>query len=221
MFLIEIYSTLQARCFYVIFPFSVCNVFLCETCTPTVSISFWNSVTSHSLHMPKPSQLPSSITSIKLCWTFIICIIKGIKFSIFCTFLLDAFADHNFLFSIHSPYSSLFLSPPVLFLEFPSNTFKCHIFALVGRFQLELIYLYFPPSFHLTYNIPEHVLNEGHEMKTIEETMSVIHLENNYRKINTLEEIEIINPASSKYLLNDVIAGQNDPLYKLLPTSVI
>ena len=28
----------------------------------------------------------------------------------------------------------------------------------------------------------EHVLNEGHEMKTIEETISMIHLENNHRK---------------------------------------
>ena len=57
-------------------------------------------------------------------------------------------------------------------------------------------------------------------MKTIEETMSIIHLENNHRKINTLEEIEILN-AAYKYLLNDVIAGQNDPIYKLFPTSVI
>ena len=65
----------------------------------------------------------------------------------------------------------------------------------------------------------EHVLNEGHEMKTIEETMSIIHLENNHhRKINTLEENEILKAASSKYLLNDVIAGQNVPIYKLLPT---
>ena len=56
-------------------------------------------------------------------------------------------------------------------------------------------------------------------MKTIEETMSIIHLENNHRKINTLEEIEILK-ASSKHLLNDVISGQNDP-YKLLPTLVI
>ena len=30
----------------------------------------------------------------------------------------------------------------------------------------------------------EHFLNEGHGMKRIEETMSIIHLENNYRKIN-------------------------------------
>ena len=30
------------------------------------------------------------------------------------------------------------------------NTFKYHVFAPMGRFQLELIYLYFPPSFHLT-----------------------------------------------------------------------
>ena len=31
-----------------------------------------------------------------------------------------------------------------------TNTFKYHVFAPIGRFQLELIYLYFPPSFHLT-----------------------------------------------------------------------
>ena len=58
-------------------------------------------------------------------------------------------------------------------------------------------------------------------VKDIEETMSIIHLENNHRKINTLEEIEILKAAYSKYLLNDVIAGHNDPIYKLLPTSVI
>jgi hypothetical protein len=50
--------------------------------------------------------------------------------------------------------------------------------------------------------LSEHVLNEGHEMKTI-------------------EEIEILKAASSKYLLNDVIAGRNDPIYKILLTSVI
>ena len=31
----------------------------------------------------------------------------------------------------------------------------------------------------------EHVLKEGHEMKTIEETIPIIHLENNHRKIKT------------------------------------
>ena len=54
-------------------------------------------------------------------------------------------------------------------------------------------------------------------MKAIEETMSIRHLENNHRKINTLEEIEILKAASSRYLLNDVIARQNDTIYKLLP----
>ena len=29
-------------------------------------------------------------------------------------------------------------------------TSKYHVFAPMERFQLELIYLYFPPSFHLT-----------------------------------------------------------------------
>ena len=67
--------------------------------------------------------------------------------------------------------------------NFYFNTFKCHVFAPMGRFQLELIY--------------------------------------NHRKINTLEEIEILKAASSKYLFNDVIAGQNGPIYKLLPASVI
>ena len=38
-------------------------------------------------------------------------------------------------------------------------------------------------------------------MKKIEETLSIINLENNYRKINTLKA------ASSKYLMNDFIAG--------------
>ena len=57
-------------------------------------------------------------------------------------------------------------------------------------------------------------------MNTIEETMSIIHQENNHRKINTLEEFEILKVASYKNLLNDVIAGQNDPIYKLLPPSV-
>ena len=46
-------------------------------------------------------------------------------------------------------------------------------------------------------------------MKTIEETMSIIQLENYHRKINTFEKIEILKAASSKYLLNGVIAGQN------------
>ena len=36
-----------------------------------------------------------------------------------------------------------------------NNTFKYHVFAPMGRFQLELIYLHFPPSFHQTvkYNL--------------------------------------------------------------------
>ena len=58
-------------------------------------------------------------------------------------------------------------------------------------------------------------------MKTIEETMSIIRQENNQRKINTLEKIEILKVVSSENLLNDVIGEQNDPIYKLLPSSVI
>ena len=52
-------------------------------------------------------------------------------------------------------------------------------------------------------------------MKTIEETLSIIYLENNHREINTLEEILIIKAAFSKYLLNDVITGRNNPNFSL------
>ena len=74
---------------------------------------------------------------------------------------------------------------------------------------------------HITFHAPTGRFHEGHEMKTIEETMSIIHLENNHREINTLEQIEILKVASSKYLLNDVIAGQNDPIYKLFPHQLL
>jgi hypothetical protein len=60
--------------------------------------------------------------------------------------------------------------------------------------------------------LSEHVLKEGHGMKSINETTSIIHLENNHRNINILEEIEILTAASAKYLLNDVTVGQNDPM---------
>ena len=43
--------------------------------------------------------------------------------------------------------------------------------------------------------------------------MSIIHQDSNHRKINTLEEIEILEPASSEKLLNDDITGQSNPKY--------
>ena len=48
--------------------------------------------------------------------------------------------------------------------------------------------------------------------------MSIIHHDSNHTKINTLEEIEIIKAASSENQLIDVVAEQNDPIYKLLPS---
>jgi hypothetical protein len=66
--------------------------------------------------------------------------------------------------------------------------------------------------------ISDHFVKEGHEMRTIEETMSIINLENNHRKINMLEEIKILKAASSRYLVNDVINGQSDPVYRLIPS---
>ena len=42
-------------------------------------------------------------------------------------------------------------STNVLSKYYVFNTFKYHVFAAMGRFQLELIYLYFPPSSHLMF----------------------------------------------------------------------
>ena len=44
----------------------------------------------------------------------------------------------------------------------------------------------------------KHVLKEGPEMKTIEETMTIIHLENIHREISTLRGIKILKAAFSK-----------------------
>ena len=52
-------------------------------------------------------------------------------------------------------------------------------------------------------------------MKNID-IMTILHKESNHGKINKLEEIEIIKVAASQNMLNDIINGRNDPLYKIL-----
>ena len=42
-----------------------------------------------------------------------------------------------------------------------------------------------------------------------------------YIKFIAVGACQFIKAASTKHLLNDAIAGQNDPIYKLLPTSMI
>ena len=55
-----------------------------------------------------------------------------------------------------------------------------------------------------------------HEMKNIDNIMIILHKEHNHEKINKLEQIEILKEAASLNILNDVINGRNDPLYKIL-----
>ena len=38
----------------------------------------------------------------------------------------------------------------------------------------------------------DHVLDEGHEMRSVEETVKSLQFENGFKKIDALEEIEII-----------------------------
>ena len=57
---------------------------------------------------------------------------------------------------------------------------------------------------HLGTNYPVQCVEPG--TPSIWRIISLIIL-NNHKKINTLEEIEILKAASSKYMRNDVIAG--------------
>ena len=53
-------------------------------------------------------------------------------------------------------------------------------------------------------------------MKNTDNIMAILHKENKHEKISKLEEIEILKAAASQNILNDVINGSNDPLYKIL-----
>ena len=68
-------------------------------------------------------------------------------------YLLFMLQCSSWQFSIHT-LSSMWCFPiyiPVQLSNYTSvfNTFKYHVFAPMGRFQLESIYLYFPPSSQL------------------------------------------------------------------------
>ena len=54
----------------------------------------------------------------------------------------------------------------------------------------------------------DHAVKEGYTMKVIEQTISLIYLENNHSKMNILDVIEILNAALSRNLLNDFIYGR-------------
>ena len=45
-------------------------------------------------------------------------------------------------------------------------------------------------------------IKEGHKIKPIEETMTIMHLENNYGNINVLEQMEVLKAASSQNILH-------------------
>jgi len=58
-------------------------------------------------------------------------------------------------------------------------------------------------------------IHTGHEMRNTEEIMITIQTV----KINTLEELHIMKAATSPNILNDIIIGKNDPLFKLTSSS--
>ena len=46
--------------------------------------------------------------------------------------------------------------------------------------------------------------------------MTILYNENNHKEINKLENIVILKAATSLNILNDVVNGRNDPLYKII-----
>ena len=47
--------------------------------------------------------------------------------------------------------------------------------------------------------------------------MTIIHLEDDYRKIKILKDTVLLKAASLRNILNDIISGRNDPTFRLVP----
>jgi hypothetical protein len=63
----------------------------------------------------------------------------------------------------------------------------------------------------------EHVLNAGREIWPMEETMTILHFENDPRRINALEELEVFKETTFNRMLN--IVHNIKPIYRI-PHSV-
>ena len=50
-------------------------------------------------------------------------------------------------------------------------------------------------------------------MRPMKDTVTILHFDNDPKRINVLEEMEIRKAATSDYMLNTM---QNNPLYKIL-----
>ena len=57
-------------------------------------------------------------------------------------------------------------------------------------------------------------MNEAHKMQQMEETMRILHFENYFKRINTLEEMKIMKVTTSDHMLN--IMQNRNLLYKIL-----
>ena len=56
-----------------------------------------------------------------------------------------------------------------------------------------------------------HVVEEGHEIKNVDDIMTILHKESNHETINKPEEIDIIKAAASQNVLNDIKKRQERP----------
>ena len=60
----------------------------------------------------------------------------------------------------------------------------------------------------------EHIVNTGHEMRSMTETMNILYFENEPKRINSLVKIEVMKGNTSDHMLN--IKQNINPLYQIL-----
>jgi hypothetical protein len=59
----------------------------------------------------------------------------------------------------------------------------------------------------------EHILNTGHQMRSMGETVTILHFVNDLKKMNTLEEVEIIEATTFAHMFN--IMQNNNQLHQI------
>ena len=69
--------------------------------------------------------------------------------------------------------------------------------------------IFIKPYFNISIRI-----DEGYEMRTIEDIITILHYENRIDKINKLDEFEIMKASISPYICK-IFPNTSNPIYKL------
>ena len=59
-----------------------------------------------------------------------------------------------------------------------------------------------------------YIIEDCHEMRNMDDIITILYKENNHEEINKLEKIQILKAITSLKILNDLTNGKNNLLYK-------